>query len=631
MLILITLITPTSALAQSPTCEFEYTVQAGDWLSKIAEKYYGDALAFPRIVEASNVQSNDAYADIANPDLIEPGLVLCLPPADVMAQLLQVAQSAPPGLSPSELAKATYPSQYYPSGAVTLENGRFSEPVAPGSATEIKVQLTRHLAYGQVNGQPAAAIVLVSDPGGSGTFYDLHVMVSQDGRPVSVASTLLGDRVQINSIAIENNQIKVDMVQAGPDDPLCCPSQRVIKTFEVQGEQLVEVSSQIVEDTSSSPPLMGTVWQWDQTLMNNDDTFKPNNPDSYTLQFKPDGTVAIQADCNQVGGTYTLDGSRITIELGPSTMAACPEGSLADQFLTQLGGAVIYFIEGQKLFLDLQFDSGTMHFSPQSTDLVGTNWIVTGYNNGQEAVVSPIVSTEITAFFGPGNNLTGSSGCNTYSGGYEFGPDQTVTIRNLSQPTTNLQTCTEPAGIMEQEQAYLAALSNAATYELQGDVLSFRNAENATAVTYLLVPQEAPPAQDSGSVLDTMAHTPDPNLVNKTWAWERRDPNRNPSEEILVPNPENYTLTFAEDGTFTALLDCNNANGRYATTPLSETSNSIFMELGPTQMAFCGEDSLDTAMVNMFGPAQNYRYEEDGAVVVFIWVAGGPIDYFRVR
>ncbi len=266
-----------------------------------------------------------------------------------------------------------------------------------------------------------------------------------------------------------------------------------------------------------------------------------------------------------------------------------------------------------------------------SPPLVGTNWIVTGYNNGQEAVASPIVGTEITAFFGPGNNLTGSSGCNTYSGGYEFGPDQTVTIRNLSQPTTNLQTCTEPAGIMEQEQAYLAALSNATTYELQGDVLRFRNAENATAVTYLLVPQEAPPAQGSGSVLDTMAHTPDPNLINKTWAWERRDPNRNPIEEILVPNPENYTLAFAEDGTFTALLDCNNANGRYATTHLSETSSSIFMELGPTQMAFCGEDSLDTAMVNMFGPAQNYRYEEDGAVVVFIWVAGGPIDYFRVR
>ena len=32
-----------SGQAQEPVaCELDYTVQAGDWLSKIAEKYYGD-------------------------------------------------------------------------------------------------------------------------------------------------------------------------------------------------------------------------------------------------------------------------------------------------------------------------------------------------------------------------------------------------------------------------------------------------------------------------------------------------------------------------------------------------------------------------------------------------------------
>jgi LysM repeat protein len=237
---------------ESPQCDAEYTVQAGDWLSKIAEKYYGDPQAFNQIVAANNAQSSDDYPDIANPDLIEPGLVLCLPSADVLAQLAEMAQAAPPGLSPSELANATYPSQYVPAGSVTLDNGSFSEPAAPGSATEITVKMTRYLAYGELNGQPAAAVVLVSDPGGSGTFSDLYVMASQNGQPTSLASTTLGDRVEINSIAIENNQIVVDMVQAGPDDPLCCPSQHVINTYELQGDQLVEVSSQAVDDTSSS-------------------------------------------------------------------------------------------------------------------------------------------------------------------------------------------------------------------------------------------------------------------------------------------------------------------------------------------------------------------------------------------
>ena len=42
---------PQLGQAQEPAeCEFEYTVQAGDWLSKIAEKYYDDIMAYVAIV-----------------------------------------------------------------------------------------------------------------------------------------------------------------------------------------------------------------------------------------------------------------------------------------------------------------------------------------------------------------------------------------------------------------------------------------------------------------------------------------------------------------------------------------------------------------------------------------------------
>lgn len=132
-----------------------------------------------------------------------------------------------------------------------------------------------------------------------------------------------------------------------------------------------------------------------------------------------------------------------------------------------------------------------------------------------------------------------------------------------------------------------------------------------------------------GSIVDEREHTPDPNLIDKTWAWESRDPNGNDIPAIDVPDPENYTLFFNEDGTFNAKLDCNNANGRYATSLVENPQPSIFMELGATQMAFCGEESLDQAMISMFGPAQSYEILEDGNVLKFVWVAGGPVDYFR--
>jgi LysM repeat protein len=80
VLALVTSLSPRYSLAQEATpCQEEYIVQQGDWLSKIAEKYLGDVLAYDLIVQASNSQSGDAYPNIADPDLIEPGWTLGIP------------------------------------------------------------------------------------------------------------------------------------------------------------------------------------------------------------------------------------------------------------------------------------------------------------------------------------------------------------------------------------------------------------------------------------------------------------------------------------------------------------------------------------------------------------------------
>jgi uncharacterized surface protein with fasciclin (FAS1) repeats len=62
-------------------CSQDYTVQAEDWLSKIADKFYGDPLAYTVIFEATNAAASagGAYDAIANPDIIEVGQTLCIP------------------------------------------------------------------------------------------------------------------------------------------------------------------------------------------------------------------------------------------------------------------------------------------------------------------------------------------------------------------------------------------------------------------------------------------------------------------------------------------------------------------------------------------------------------------------
>ena len=114
--------------------------------------------------------------------------------------------------------------------------------------------------------------------------------------------------------------------------------------------------------------LVGPVWQWAQTLYNDDSQAKPDDPENYTVQFLEDGTVSVKADCNHKGGEYSISpgGKTISIQIIRSTMAACPEGSLEGAFVKGLSAAAICFIRNGELYIDLKYDSGTMRFSKQN-------------------------------------------------------------------------------------------------------------------------------------------------------------------------------------------------------------------------------------------------------------------------
>ncbi len=97
-LLLVTVLVAPVALAQEAvTCEQEVVVQAEDWLSKIAEKVYGDALAYPAIAEATNAKNaeDSSFASIQNVDVIEPGWKLCIPSQAEAEALLNRAVAVP--------------------------------------------------------------------------------------------------------------------------------------------------------------------------------------------------------------------------------------------------------------------------------------------------------------------------------------------------------------------------------------------------------------------------------------------------------------------------------------------------------------------------------------------------------
>ncbi len=114
---------------------------------------------------------------------------------------------------------------------------------------------------------------------------------------------------------------------------------------------------------SAEGGITGVVWKWQQTRLGNGQTAVPDDPTRYTIAFQPDGKLYIRADCNRVGGNYTINNTSLTIETTHSTRAMCPPDSLDQAFLRHLNAAAIYFMRQGALFIDLQADSGAMEFS----------------------------------------------------------------------------------------------------------------------------------------------------------------------------------------------------------------------------------------------------------------------------
>lgn len=90
-----------------------------------------------------------------------------------------------------------------------------------------------------------------------------------------------------------------------------------------------------------------------------------------------------------------------------------------------------------------------------------TTWELVTYNDGNQAMVSLLTGTRITAKFVAGT-VSGSAGCNNYSGGYVV-EDTAISIGPLASTAAF---CGEPEGIMDQETGFLEAFQSAATFQI---------------------------------------------------------------------------------------------------------------------------------------------------------------------
>lgn len=141
------------------------------------------------------------------------------------------------------LPNAEYPIEFTRTGKAQLKDGVFEESIAPGSATKTQIRLGKEEALGDVNGDGAedAAVTLVVDPGGSGTFTYLALVINEQGTAKPLETVLLGDRIIVRSLAIQSGSVVVTMLTRKPDEPMSAePKVEVTRTFKLQGDKLVE-------------------------------------------------------------------------------------------------------------------------------------------------------------------------------------------------------------------------------------------------------------------------------------------------------------------------------------------------------------------------------------------------------
>ena len=204
-----------------------------------------------------------------------------------------------------------------------------------------------------------------------------------------------------------------------------------------------------------------------------------------TAEFAPDGRVSGNATCNSYFAAYAVDGDTLTISQAGSTMMACDPPEAMQQeadFLAALQSSATHAIAGDQLTIANAAGEVVLTFKAVApTSLVGTSWIGTMYNTGTQAVTNVMEGTTITAVFAEDGKLNGSAGCNTYMSSYTL-DGQNITIQPLA---TTRKMCLEPAGVMEQEAAFVKMLPQATTYTISGSNLELRTAEGALIASFV--------------------------------------------------------------------------------------------------------------------------------------------------
>jgi heat shock protein HslJ len=230
--------------------------------------------------------------------------------------------------------------------------------------------------------------------------------------------------------------------------------------------------------TTSIRALVGTSWDL-ASYRDNARMVDAAKGATAVLEFAPAGRLSGSTGCNSFSGTYTVNGSALTLALGPMTQVACTgDVQKQEQAITgQFAKVSSYAIAGTQLTLSGD-GKELFAYTAGATGVAGTSWKVTGVNNGKGGVVTSSGTAKLTAVFASDGQFSGFGGCNQLSGPYTTSGANGLKIGPLA---STRKLCGGDADQLEAE--YTAALQSVAKYSISGGTLTMRDGAGATQVT----------------------------------------------------------------------------------------------------------------------------------------------------
>lgn len=197
-------------------------------------------------------------------------------------------------------------------------------------------------------------------------------------------------------------------------------------------------------------------------------------------------------------------------------------------------------------------DAGEAAGGMTTSALAETGWTLTMLN-GEAVPAEPVVTLNLSGL----GQATGTDGCNRYSTAYTVEGDA-ITFSPAGAST--MMACPEP--IMTQAQAYMVALTSAATFTVDGDTLTLLDGSGAAVATFSAVSTD---------------------LAGTAWTATMINNGR----EAVVGLIEGTTLTaeFGADGSLSGSGGCN----RFMTTYESDGASQITIAPPASTMMACPE------------------------------------------